>query len=151
MKQNNGFVRLATLGPIGYLPAPGTMGTLVVLPFVYSLVLLNISVQWYLLIVAVVTFLSVSIIGRALEYFKRRDPAQIVLDEVVGCLVTFAGIPASPVAFVVGFVAFRFFDVLKPLGIKKCEMLYGPLGVVLDDILAGIAANLVVRFVLQWV
>jgi len=150
MERNNGFVRLATLGPIGYLPAPGTMGTLVTLPLAYGLALLRMPMGWHLAIVVGVTFLSFRIIGRALEQFKLRDPAEIIFDEVVGCLVTFVGIPASPLAFFVGFAAFRFFDILKPLGIRKCEMLYGPLGVVMDDIFAGIFANLVVRLVMHY-
>ncbi|MFC1845525.1 phosphatidylglycerophosphatase A [Candidatus Dependentiae bacterium] len=150
MNNKNIFVRMATLGPIGYLPAPGTMATIATLPLVYFLFWLNMSHQFHILLVVLITMTSFKIVGRALDQFKVRDPSEIVLDELVGCLVTFCCIPISFFSLALGFVAFRLFDIFKPLGLSKTELLYGSLGVVIDDVLAGLFAHVVVRAVLYY-
>ena len=145
METKNIFVYLSTLGPVGYLPAPGTMATLVTLPLIYFLSFLDLSPVLWLIFSCCAVIFSLKIIGRALEQFKLRDPSEIVLDEVVGCLVVFYAVPITFVSLGIGFILFRFFDILKPLGIGKCELLYGSLGVVMDDVLAGVFANIVLR------
>jgi len=97
-----------------------------------------------------VAIAGLKIIGRSLEYFKRRDPSEIVLDDAIGCLVVFCGIPFSFTSLVLGFIVFRFFAIVKPFGIRRCELLYGPLGIVMDDVLAGIFSNGVVRIMLHY-
>lgn len=150
MKPKNLFVYLATLGPVGYLPASGTVATLVALPLIYLFSFLDPSPVLWLIVVFCATIFAMKIIGQALEQFKVRDPSEIVLDEVVGCLVLFYAVPITFTSLGLGFILFRFFDILKPLGIRKCELLYGSLGVVMDDILAGIFANIVLRILLHY-
>lgn len=150
MERKNIFVQLSTLGPVGYMPAPGTAATLATLPVIYLLSLFDLSFAAYGIITVIATIFSLKIIGKALEHFKMRDPSEIVLDEFVGCLVVFCAIPISLSTLAVGFVAFRFFDILKPLGIRTSEFLYGSLGVVVDDLLAGLMAHFVVRLFLYY-
>ena len=138
---------IATLGPIGYLPAPGTMGTLATLPLVYGLSMLSLKVQ--LLAIAFVVMISFFVIQQALTFFKVADPSHIVLDEVIGCLITFVGVACTVQSLFAGFMLFRFFDIAKPFGIKKVEKLPGAWGVLLDDCVAGLCANVVLQILMQ--
>jgi phosphatidylglycerophosphatase A len=90
--------------------------------------------------------LSVYVINRALEHFKGyHDPSQIVLDEVIGCLVTFYAVPLNWYSLLAGFLLFRFFDITKWFGIAHAEHLVGAWGVLMDDVLAGVLANVVLQ------
>jgi phosphatidylglycerophosphatase A len=136
-------VRLATLGPIGYFVAPGTVATLVTMPCMY-LLRTSLNSELYLLVLLGAVLLSIPIINSALEYFKDfQDPSQVVLDEVLGCLITFYAIPLSWATMLAGFLLFRFFDITKWFGIEKAEHLVGAWGIVMDDLLAGVLANVV--------
>lgn len=140
-------LRLSTLGPIGYLKAPGTMGTLAALPVIYTFLQFGLCQQ----LVFVVGFLLVSliIVQQALFCFKQvQDPSEIIIDEVVGTLATFVGLSWSIQNLVLGFVLFRLFDIYKPCGITKIEKLPGTFGIVFDDLVAGLLANLVMRLLL---
>lgn len=132
--------QIATLGPVGYLSAPGTMGTLAALPFVYCFSWLLLPEQVFIIIIAATV--SLFVIDRGLQSFHDTDPSHIVLDEFVGCLVTFVGINFNLASTIAGFLLFRLFDILKPLGIKKIEKLPGAWGVLLDDCAAGLLANI---------
>ena len=135
---------IATLGCLGYVSAPGTMGTVAALPLVYLVSLLPMLLQ-YCVIFCLAIF-SFFIIKKALLSFIDTDPSQIILDEVVGCFITFAGIGLNLRIIFVGFVLFRFFDIVKPLGIKRLELLPGTWGVLIDDCAAGLVANILLRY-----
>ena len=139
---------IATLGPIGYLPAPGTMGTLATLPCIYFISLLSLETQF--LAIVFVSILSFFVIQRALTFFKIVDPSQIILDEVVGCFLTFVGLAFSWQSLLAGFLLFRLFDIFKPFGIKRLEQLPGAWGVLLDDCAAGLLANIILRIFLPY-
>ncbi len=138
---NRLFRFLATLGPVGYVPASGTVATLVAVPLVWAME--DLSAADYLLVSGILLFASFWIIQRALNAFevKNHDPSEIVLDEVVGFVFLFNFIPITPLSIVLAFLLFRFFDIVKPLGIKRCENLVGSIGVVVDDLLAGFYAG----------
>lgn len=138
---NRLFRFLATLGPVGYVPASGTVATLVAVPLVWAME--DLSAADYLLVSGTLLVASFWIIQRALNVFeaKNHDPSEIVLDEVVGFVVLFNLIPITPLSIVLAFLLFRFFDIVKPLGIKRCENLVGSIGVVVDDLLAGFYAG----------
>jgi len=76
------------------------------------------------------------------------DPREIVIDEVAGFLLTMLFLPCSWLTISLGFIFFRFFDILKPYPIKQLEKLRGGFGVVLDDLAAGLYANIIVRIIL---
>lgn len=139
--------QIATLGSVGYLPAPGTMGTIATLPFVYLISLLSLPQQ--ICIIITMTVFSFFVINRALQSFQGVDPSQIILDEFIGCLVTFIGINFNIASMIAGFLLFRLFDILKPLGIKKIEKLPGAWGVLLDDCAAGLLANILLWCLMQ--
>jgi phosphatidylglycerophosphatase A len=134
---------IATLGPIGYLPAPGTMGTIAALPLAYGISCM--STPWQLVIITLLFCISYFVIGGALKYFRNFDPSQIILDEVIGTLVTFCGMTYSPFACIIGFVLFRLLDIFKPFGIHHLEKIPGSFGILIDDVAAGLLAHLILR------
>jgi phosphatidylglycerophosphatase A len=79
------------------------------------------------------------------RYFGGIDPGPVVIDEVVGMLITLAFVPVGWIGAVVGFVLFRVFDVIKPFPARRFEALHGGLGVMADDAMAAIYANLSLR------
>ena len=80
------------------------------------------------------------------KILKKEDPAEIVIDEMAGLIVTFVGIPFTPKTAIAGFIIFRTFDILKPFPIRRLEKkVKGGTGVVLDDVLAGIYGNIILR------
>lgn len=138
------YTCVVTLGPIGYLPAPGTMASLVSLPLVY-LLLMFFPLFWYVVFLGVLLFSAYYAIGKSIRFFVHEDPSEIVLDEVVGCLITFMAVPYSPLMILLGFCFFRFFDIIKPLGVARCEKLKGAQGILCDDMLAGVYSNLLLQ------
>jgi len=142
-------VFIATVGYCGYFPiAPGTVGSAAGLVF-YALVWWT---QSPILEVGLIVALFAAGVwaGTAAErYFGGIDPGPIVIDEVVGMLITLAFIPAGWSAALAGFVLFRIFDVIKPYPAGRFERLHGGLGVMADDAMAAVYANLVLRF-LMW-
>ena len=141
------WVRSATLGQVGYMIASGTAATLVTMPLMY-LLRVWLPSSAYLMVLIASLLVAVPVINRALEYFKEdQDPSQIVLDEVIGCLVTFYMIPLCWQTMFAGFVLFRFFDITKWFGIQRAEHLVGAWGVLIDDVLAGLLANVILQVV----
>lgn len=140
------FKFLATLGPVGYAPAPGTLATLVTAPLIWAMD--DLAADDYLLVSGLALVLSFWIINRALSVCeaKNHDPAEIVLDEVVGFICLFNFIPITILSLVLAFILFRFFDIIKPFGIKKCENLVGAVGIMADDLLAGLYAGGILAF-----
>jgi phosphatidylglycerophosphatase A len=141
-------VLLATGFFIGNLPfAPGTFGALIGLPICFLLSRLNIV----LAVVSTLLFilLAIGLASAAEKILKKEDPAKIVIDEIAGLIVTFVGLPFNLSTATAGFIIFRAFDILKPFPIRTLEKrVAGGLGVVLDDVLAGIYSNLILRLVL---
>ena len=133
---------------IGTVPfAPGTFGTLIGLPVCFLLSRLNFlqSVVWILIFI----FFAIVIASAAEKILKQKDPGQIVIDEIAGLAVTFAGVTFNLMTLLAGFIIFRVFDILKPFPIRFLEKrIGGGTGVVLDDVLAGVYANLGVRLVI---
>jgi phosphatidylglycerophosphatase A len=131
---------LATVFGIGYLPlAPATWASATTALAV--LLFLPVAPRLEIALVAVLTPLAVWTAGRA-ERRLGQDAHPIVIDEVVGQLVALWAVPREPGWIVVGFFLFRFFDVVKPLGVAALQRLPGGLGVVADDLLAGLYARL---------
>lgn len=138
---------VATLGPIGYVKGSGTLASLISLPLVWYARTFYCEIQTLILIgILCAAFVSITV---SLPLFERfHDPSEIVIDEVAGIFVTFYGLHNfSLLTLVVGFCSFRFFDIAKPLGIKKCEHLKGAWGVLLDDCAAGILSAIVIRLI----
>ena len=138
---------LATGFGVGYSPvAPGTLGTLIAIPVYYFLS--NISSPIYEITLIGFFFLSVWTSENAEIFFGKKDDQRIVIDEIMGFLVTMLWVPKATLFIIIGFFLFRFFDILKPFPIRSLEKrLKGGYGVVLDDVLAGVYANIVLRLI----
>lgn len=124
--------------------APGTVGTLPGIGFYVLLAPLG----WggYLVATLVLFVLGVVLCDRAARLLQCDDPPSVVWDEIVGYLVTMSGTPPSPGAIVAGFIAFRVFDIWKPWPIGWLERrVPGGLGIMLDDLLAGLMAGTVLH------
>ncbi|MFN0124830.1 MAG: phosphatidylglycerophosphatase A [Blastocatellia bacterium] len=148
---------------LGFAPiAPGTFGSLLGVGIFYFLSLKPALVfqpqlfQNCILAAAVLTaFAGTWAASRSERIFGRKDAGQIVMDEVCGQLITFAFVPVHlskqlPLVMLAGFLLFRFFDIVKPYPIRRMEGLGGGLGVMADDILAGLYAALVLSFFLPF-
>ncbi len=123
---------------LGALPkAPGTWGSLGALPlwFLFSW----LSNGWYLLLVLVISGLAIFIADEAGKYLRVTDSPVIVIDEIAGLLLALTGVPLGFGNFLTAFLLFRVFDIVKPFPANWCEEnLSGGLGVVTDDLVAGI-------------
>jgi phosphatidylglycerophosphatase A len=143
-------VFIATVGYCGYFPvAPGTVGSAAGL-VVYLLVWWAQSPIVEVALIAVLFAAGVWAGTTSERYFGGIDPGPIVLDEVVGMLITLAFIPVGISGALIGFLLFRLFDVVKPFPAGRFEKLHGGLGVMADDAMAAVYANLALRLV-QWV
>lgn len=143
------YLLLATGFGSGFCPIlPGTAGTIVAIPICY--VLSSLPLVLYALIVAVSFVLSVFVSEKAQKHWGKKDDRRIVIDEIMGFLITMLGVPATLAAVVSGFILFRFFDIAKPPPIRRLEKVGGGYGIVLDDVMAGVYANLVLQLVLSF-
>jgi phosphatidylglycerophosphatase A len=141
-------VFIATVGYSGYFPiAPGTVGSLAGL-IVYLLVWWSQSIVVEVGLIVLLFAAGVWAGTIAERYFGGIDPGPIVVDEVVGMLITLAFIPVGLSAAIAGFFVFRVFDVIKPFPAGRLERLHGGLGVMADDAMAALYANVTLRLVL---
>lgn len=132
----------------GFSPvAPGTAGALlatVIWYILYCFLPFNVLFGVTLTLVLLFTVLGIHS-SNVLEPYWGKDPSRIVVDEMVGVWIPLLGVPAGNYWFVISaFVLFRFFDILKPLGIRKMENLKGGIGVMMDDILSGIYSLIII-------
>jgi phosphatidylglycerophosphatase A len=129
---------LATFGPVGYVPiAPATAGSAVVALIAWFVPAPALAETLALL--AVGTVVAAWIAGEA-EKDLGHDAKPIVVDEAVGQCLALLFVPHTVVAFILAFLLFRLFDVWKPLGAREIQKLSGGMGVVADDVIAGLTA-----------
>jgi phosphatidylglycerophosphatase A len=135
----------AGLSPI----APGTVGTMV------SLLLFTLiqDTTWPLLILCLAGFvLGVWLCDRSSEKLGVHDHGGIVWDEFIGMWITLLWIPLSLTTLLLGFVLFRLFDIVKPWPIKYLDKhVHGGFGIMIDDVLAGIFANVCLQLLLKFI
>ncbi len=132
---------LATGFGAGLAPvAPGTIGTLVGV----GICLICWPLPWLLrlLIVIALSGFSIYLAGLAEKIYKRKDDQRIVIDEIVGFQVTMLPVTITGLHLLVGFVLFRIFDILKPFPLRDLQKMPGGLGIVLDDVAAGIYSGI---------
>ena len=136
---------IATCGYLGYAPiAPGTFGSAAGLLVFFAV---QASGSIAIELVTIVALFAVGIWSGTIaeHHFGGVDPGPIVLDEVVGMLITLALLPVNTTGAIVGFLVFRVLDVVKPWPSARFEKLPGGLGVMADDGMAAIYGNLVMR------
>lgn len=133
----------------GLIPkAPGTFGTLAAIPL--YLWMQHLELLHYLLLTAVFFIIGVWISAKAIKLFHRDDPSEVVWDEVVGFLITMIAAPMGWQWLLLGFVLFRIFDIWKPWPVSLADQkLHGGLGIMLDDVIAGVYALLVLQSIVR--
>jgi len=143
------FIRAFVTGlGVGYLPlAPGTWGSLATL-------LPVVAVHWLFplhetivlgSLVAVLTFPAMVFSTRFSRSEGDPDPSKIVIDEILGQMLCLLFVPVSAVSVGAGFLLFRFFDIFKPFPVRNSEKLPGGIGIVCDDLIAGLYAGLCLK------
>ncbi len=143
--KKNFLSSVATLGFVGRFYGSGTLATVVTLPIVYAMK--QFSIATYAAFVLLMFFIAFKACAAALRYYEKPDPREIVIDEFLGCLITFCAIPITVYTLIVGFLLFRFFDITKFFGIKQLGKLRGPWGVLLDDVAAGMMSNVLLYII----
>jgi phosphatidylglycerophosphatase A len=138
---------IATGFNIGHFPvAPGTLGSVLGLPICF--VLSGISIPLALFFTILLILLAIWSAHQTEKILDKKDPGCIVIDEIAGMVVTLIGLPFGLKTAIMGFLIFRLLDIVKPPPIRQIESTFtGGLGVVLDDIVAGIFGNIILRFV----
>ncbi len=126
-------------------PAPGTVATIVAAVIYY--VLLPVSATFYWTMLIILTFIGVITAGRTEEMMETIDPPQIVVDEMVGFFVAMAFLPKSIGLVIIGFIIFRILDIMKIYPMNKLQIVAGGLGIMLDDLYAGVLTNLILRII----
>lgn len=129
--------------------APGTFGTVVAVPL--YLLLMNLSLWPYLAVVVLSFVLGVYLCGKTAEDLAVHDHPGIVWDEIVGFWIAMIAAPQGWLWIVLGFALFRLFDIWKPWPIKFFDQkVESGLGIMLDDVLAGIYALVIIQLLAYW-
>ena len=136
-------VFIATCAYVGYAPvAPGTFGSAIGLA-VFYVVRYQRSTTVEVAVIVALAAVGLWSATEAEHHFGGIDPGPVVIDEVIGMLITLAFIPVNTAGAIVAFFIFRFLDVVKPWPARRLEQLPGGFGVVLDDMMAGVYGNIV--------
>ena len=141
------IVALATGLYSGKIPfAPGTWGSaFALIPWYFCR---GLSLVNYLIVLAVIFVVGFLISGSAEKIIDRPDPGCIVIDEILGMFITLTLAPNHPAAWLLGFVLFRIFDVLKPFPVSWLDThLHGGIGIMMDDVMAGIYALICLQLI----
>lgn len=126
----------------GYMPvAPGTAGSILAL-IIYFIFPLD-AIYW--LSISIMFFIAGIWSSSAIEKDKGKDPGLVVIDEMVGQWLAVIFLPFSWITLLIGFILFRTFDIWKPYPINRSQKLKAGWGIMIDDVLAGVYANIVLQ------
>jgi phosphatidylglycerophosphatase A len=141
---------IGTLFGIGFLPvAPGTWGSLTILPFAYTAYIFGGF--WALGAMLLITTLFTLVTADTVSKTYGEDPPQFVMDECAGQILAIMALPLTGnlesdlLYLIAAFLLFRLFDIVKPLGINRLQLLEGKIGILADDLLAGFYALICIR------
>lgn len=130
--------------------APGTFGTIAAIPLYW--LIKDLSLINYLLITTVAFVAGIWICQQAVNWLGKDDPGAVVWDEIVGYLITMVAAPSGWQWMLLGFLLFRLFDITKPWPISLADReLHGGLGVMVDDVIAGVFAAIALQLVASFV
>jgi phosphatidylglycerophosphatase A len=139
-------IALITFFGVGYLPLPGTFGSLV---GVWLFYLIKDNTSMSLVFTLLFIFLGFLIADRAEKVFNRKDAQCIVIDEISGMFISLMFIPYDIKLIIIAFVLFRVFDSLKPYPAGMLQDAAGGIGIMSDDIIAGLYTNIILQAVLR--
>ena len=140
---------ISTSFGIGYIGKGAGTYAAIFTCILWYLFLSGEPIPYYLPIIftALITLLGIKT-ANEVEVLWGKDHQRVVIDEVAGMCITLLFVPIQIKYIIVGLILFRFFDILKPLGIRQLEKLPGGWGVMADDVLAGIYANIVLQAII---
>ena len=138
--------QIFTLFNIGYLPASGTFGSLFTV-ILYCMIIPFIHIFYLIMILLIITLYSWVYLDKNLKNYKNKDPKEIVIDEFIGQMIPLTICGSNLLLILTSFVLFRFFDITKiyPASIFD-QKIKGSLGIIGDDIIAGIYSLVIVYF-----
>ncbi len=132
----------------GYLPLmPGTFASFAYL-LIHFFLLKNTPLHVYLFLVLIIFSIGAIFSSKAEKIFQKKDPRPVVIDEVLGQMVSLLLISSRALPLIIGFLLFRIFDVLKPFPCFEVQKVKGGWGIMLDDLFAGIWANIFLRIIM---
>jgi phosphatidylglycerophosphatase A len=145
---------VGTFFGIGYLrPGPGTWASLATV-LIWWLLTRWINTGWQApaasLLAAVLVLIGIPAATRVARAAAIKDPQFVVVDEVAGQLITLVAVPVSWKSLLLGFILFRGFDIVKPPPVRQLEQLPEGVGIVIDDVAAGLYALLIMHVLLHW-
>ena len=144
---------IATFFGIGHLhPGPGTWGsaaTVVLWAAIAHALPVSLRMPIGIAAVLLITLVGIPAATQVSRAFAKKDPQFVVIDEVAGQLITLIAVPLAWKTFLAGFILFRAFDIVKPPPVRQLEKLPEGLGIVLDDVAAGIYALVVMQLLLH--
>ena len=144
------FLSLASGFGLGYSRiAPGTIGSLPGFFLVWMFSLISPSLQ--ILGIIGLFFVGVWISSQAQQYFEKKDPGTITIDEIVSLPITFFLIPLSPKILILGFILNRILDIFKPWPAYGSQSLKGGWGIMADDMISGIYSNILLHLLLRFI
>jgi phosphatidylglycerophosphatase A len=140
---------IASIFGIGYIRKGGGTVAAAFAVLIWWLLFKNIGTHIAVAIGITILVTAIGVwVGNKVEPAWGKDSYRVVIDEVAGMFISVLFVPLDWRWLLIGFVLFRFFDIAKPLGIRKLEALKGGWGVMFDDVLAGIYANVVLQIIL---
>jgi len=133
----------------GFIPfAPGTFGSIPAILFLFIPGFNNII---FLIPLILLTFIYGIFLADKFESQFGKDPKQCTIDEMLGTWISFIFIPFSLINYIITFILWRFFDIIKPYPIKQIEKIKGGLGIMLDDVLAGIYTLIISHIIIYFI
>jgi phosphatidylglycerophosphatase A len=139
-------VIVSTFFGIGYLPfIPGTFGSIA---GVFLFFLMR-DVRVYAAVNALIVVAGFLTGGKTEKFFNKKDPSRVVIDEVAGMLLTLACVPPRITMVIIAFFLFRLLDTVKPYPADRLQQLKGSAGIMVDDIVAAVYANIVLQVVMR--
>lgn len=127
----------------------GTFGTLIT--FIYFIFIYQLNLEIQILIFFILLLVSYISVKNTLHSLKIKDPSCVVIDEIIAYLIVLILLPNNYLLYLISFILFRFFDILKPWPISKLEKLPGAIGVIADDFGAALFALVITQMVSSYV
>lgn len=140
---NKLYLILGSFFGVGYFPvAPGTTAS--IFGFIIYFMLRG-NFPAYGLVFLIITVVGFTVAGQVEKIFNKKDPSCVVIDEVSGAMIAVFMLPVTPSIMITAFFLFRAFDMFKIYPMNKLEEMHGGVGIMMDDVVAGLYANLTMQ------
>lgn len=145
------YLFFSTLFGIGKLTSfPGTFASLISLIFIW-IIKQNLGITDVIILYFFFLIFSLFVVSNSLKRIKKKDPKEIVIDEFIGQFTCLLFLPNKVEYYIIGFLLFRFFDIVKPYPINKIDKRDDAMGVVFDDVLAGFFSASIIHSLIYFI